>query len=95
MESGAPQYEYARVAEEIERRIRRGDWKFGSRMPGRERLAELLGESEMTVRRALRELEDRGMVRVLPYSGAWVTWEGTDRAHGNLNEAEPKRTKDK
>jgi DNA-binding GntR family transcriptional regulator len=71
-----PQYEYVRVADEIERRIGRGDWKFGSRLPGRGALAERLGESEMTVRRALRELERRGVVRVLPSSGAWVTWPG-------------------
>jgi len=70
-----PQYEYVRVADEIERRVRRGDWKFGSRLPGRGALAERLGESEMTVRRALRELEARGVVRVLPSSGVYVTWQ--------------------
>jgi DNA-binding GntR family transcriptional regulator len=71
-----PQYEYVRVADEIERRIGRGDWRYGSRLPGRERLAQALGTSEMTARRALRELERRGVVRVLPSSGAWVTWAG-------------------
>lgn len=76
MADGGPRYEYERVADEIEARIRRGDWRYGSRLPGRERLAGRLGESEMTVRRALRELEGRGMVRVLPSSGAWVTWPG-------------------
>lgn len=70
------QYEYARVAGEIERRIKAGEWKFGARLPGRGRLAQLLGESEMTVRRALRELEARGVVRILPSSGVYVTWAG-------------------
>ena len=72
MDSDGPQYEYVRVANEIERRIRRGDWAFGARLPGRERLAERLGESQMTVRRAVRELAARGVVRVLPSSGVYV-----------------------
>lgn len=71
-----PQYDYVRVADEIERRIRRGDWAYGARLPGRGTLAERLGESEMTVRRALRELAGRGIVRVLPSSGVYVTWAG-------------------
>jgi GntR family transcriptional regulator, transcriptional repressor for pyruvate dehydrogenase complex len=65
-----------KVADEIERRIRRGDWKFGARLPGRGTLAERTGFSGMAVRRALRELGERGVVRVLPSSGVYVTWRG-------------------
>lgn len=76
-----PGYVYVRVADEIEADIRRGEWAFGARLPGREKLAQRYGAAELTVRRALRVLEERGTVRVLPSSGTWVTWEGTERAH--------------
>jgi DNA-binding GntR family transcriptional regulator len=80
-DDGVPQYVYVRAANAIERDIRRGEWAFGARLPGRERLARRYGVAELTVRRAMRVLEERGIVRVLPSSGAWVTWQCTDSAH--------------
>lgn len=71
-----PQYVYVRAANAIERDIRRGVWAFGARLPGRAPLAERYGVAQLTIRRALRELEKRGIVRVLPSSGTWVTWSG-------------------
>lgn len=76
---GGPRYEYMRAADEIAARIRRGQWKFGGRLPGRAELARIAGASEMTVRRAVRELEERGIVRVAPSSGTYVTWRPGER----------------
>jgi GntR family transcriptional regulator len=81
-EGDGPQYVYIRAASAIEADIRRGVWKFGSRLPGRGELAQRYGAAELTIRRALRELERRGMVRVLPSSGTWVTWEGPGHIEG-------------
>lgn len=66
-------YVYAQLADDIAGRIRAGEFPPGSRLPGRERLATEYGVAEMTVRRALRELEGRGAVRVTGARGALVT----------------------
>lgn len=43
--------------------IERGDWAAGSQIPNEDRLCELLGISRITVRHALRNLEDAGFLR--------------------------------
>lgn len=83
MESDGPQYLYVQAAARLEADIRAGVWAYGAHLPGRERLAERYGVSDRTMRKALRALQEKGIVRVLPSSGAWVTWEGTGRAHDN------------
>lgn len=65
---------YVRTADAIEADIRAGTWSFGARLPGRWQLAVRYSCAELTIRRALRELEERGIVRVVPSSGTWVTW---------------------
>ena len=79
MEEEGPQYIYVRAADRIEADIRRGEWAFGAKLPGRRRLAQRYGVAELTIRSALRVLERRGLVRVLPSSGTWVTWPGHER----------------
>lgn len=63
------------VREEIESQIRSGDLPPGARLQSERDLAELLGVSRVTVRRALDELERQGLVRAAPGSGRFV--EGT------------------
>lgn len=43
--------------------IQRGDWAAGSQIPNEDRLCDLLGISRITVRHALRNLEDAGFLR--------------------------------
>lgn len=78
---GGIEYVYARVASDIERRIRAGEWAAGDRLPSREVIAAGYGVAERTVRRALQELQAAGLVRVMPARGAYVTWTGHNRPH--------------
>lgn len=43
--------------------IERGEWEAGSQIPNEDRLCELLGISRITVRHALRNLEEAGFLR--------------------------------
>ena len=43
--------------------IERGDWGAGSQIPNEDKLGEMLGISRITVRHALRNLEDAGFLR--------------------------------
>lgn len=43
--------------------IERGEWASGSQIPNEDRLCELLGISRITVRHALRNLEEGGLLR--------------------------------
>lgn len=65
-------YVYAKVAADLAARIASGEFPPGSRLPGRERLAAEYGVGEMTVRRAVEELEARGLARRDPAKGALV-----------------------
>lgn len=72
-------YVWQRMADEIERRIKAGEWSYGDRLPAREDLAYEYGIGERTVRRAMQELQKSGMVEVLPAKGAYVAWRGHGR----------------
>lgn len=43
--------------------IERGDWASGSQIPNEDRLCDMLGISRITVRHALRNLEEAGLLR--------------------------------
>lgn len=43
--------------------IERGEWASGSQIPNEDRLCEMLGISRITVRHALRNLEEAGLLR--------------------------------
>jgi DNA-binding GntR family transcriptional regulator len=77
--TGGPAYVYAQVADDIERRIRRGEWARDERLPGRERMAEAYRVADRTIRRAMEELEARGLVEVVTDKGTFVVWP----AHGS------------
>jgi len=55
-------YVYEQLTDDLQARIRAGEFPPGSRLPGRTRLAAEYGVAEMTVRRAVEELEARGLV---------------------------------
>lgn len=71
-EHGAVIYEWQRVANDLERRIRGGDIPPGGRLENERDLADAHGVSAGTVRRAVRELRDRGLVETLPGKGSYV-----------------------
>lgn len=69
---GGIDYVYARLADDIAERIRSGEFLPGTRLPGRGPLAAEYGVAELTVRRAVRELEGRGLVLRAGAKGALV-----------------------
>jgi GntR family transcriptional regulator len=77
------EFRYVQVADDLEARIRAGEFPFDSLLPRREDVAAEYGVGEMTVRHALRELAARGMVRPMPSVGTVVIWTGHNGAHGN------------
>ena len=70
------EYRYVQVADDLEARIRAGEFPNDSRLPARDVLAAEYAVGEMTVRRALRELAARRMVRPMPSVGTVVIWRG-------------------
>lgn len=56
------QHRYNAVAQRIEQQIRDGEIAAGSRILGERELAKVLGVSRVTLRRALSELRDRGVL---------------------------------
>jgi DNA-binding FadR family transcriptional regulator len=68
-----PQRLYRRIAEQIAKLIRRGEYKPGERLPPERDLARLLKVSRPSVREALIALEVEGFVEVRVGSGVYVT----------------------
>ncbi len=64
---GAPE-----VAAGLRRRIAEGDLYQGERLPAQRTLADDLGVARGTVREALRQLSDEGLIEVRRSSGAYV-----------------------
>lgn len=65
-------YEWQRVAGIIEARIASGELPPGGMLRGERAMAEELGVSMWTVRRAVRDLRERGIVVTLPQKGTFV-----------------------
>ncbi|MFR9800082.1 winged helix-turn-helix domain-containing protein [Streptomyces sp. MS06] len=70
--SDLPQYEYVKLADRIEGEIRSGRLPAGAALPGERAMIDMYGVSIGTVRRAVRELRDRGLVATLPAKGTYV-----------------------
>jgi DNA-binding GntR family transcriptional regulator len=64
---------YVTVANRLERRIRAGEFGEAGRLPGETDLAEWYGVARMTIRRAHQELVQRGLIRIVPGKGTYVT----------------------
>jgi GntR family transcriptional regulator len=78
------QLKHKRVAEALEREIRRGRLSYGERLPGESALAERFAVSRNTVRAALSELGDAGLITTRSGKGSFVTFDGQllDARHG-------------
>ena len=64
---------YVMIADDIAGQIERGELVPGQRLPGEQDLAREYGVARMTIRRAARELRERGLVRVVTGKGTYVT----------------------
>lgn len=65
-------YEWQRVAARIESEIADGTLPPGAMLLGERAMAEHYGVAILTVRRALRDLRERGLVVTLPAKGTFV-----------------------
>ncbi len=63
---------YTSVFEELQQRIRRGDWLPGTRLPSITRLAQELRVGTGSVREALQSLQSIGLVRIEHGRGVFV-----------------------
>src|ERR1700691_3607738 len=70
--SGSSTSIYARLQSNLERAIRNGELKLGSKLPAERELAEQLRVSRTTVTNAYRELESKGLVRGFVGRGTYV-----------------------
>lgn len=69
---GAPGYLFMRLADHIAARIAAGELPPGSRFPNEREMTAEYGVSIDTVRRATRELRERGLVETYPNRGTYV-----------------------
>jgi len=78
------QLKHQQVAEALEREIRRGRLGYGERLPGESALAQRFSVSRNTVRAALSELGDAGLITTRSGKGSFVTFDGRvlDARHG-------------
>jgi GntR family histidine utilization transcriptional repressor len=63
---------YATVKAALRERIAQGGWEPGVRLPSERELVQSFGCARMTVQRALRELEEEGLIERLRGSGSYV-----------------------
>ena len=56
----------------LRQRIADGGWKPGARLPSERELVQEFGCARMTVHRAVRELEDEGLIERRQGSGSYV-----------------------
>ena len=63
---------YATVKAALRERIARGGWEPGVRLPSERELVQAYGCARMTVQRALRELEEEGLIERRQGSGSYV-----------------------
>ena len=64
---------YHNIFEELQQRIRQGDWLPGDRIPSIAQLAKELQVGSGTIREALRSLQSVGMINIEHGSGVYVT----------------------
>ncbi|MGW1072473.1 GntR family transcriptional regulator [Streptomyces sp. NPDC002537] len=65
-------YVYMQVADHVAARIEAGVLRLGARLPGERDLAAECGVAVGTVRRAVQELRERGLLVTLPAKGTFV-----------------------
>lgn len=67
---------YRRIAETLRRQIRRGEIGNGSRLPGELDLAATYEVSRSTIRQALAELQQAGLIETWTGAGSFVRYDG-------------------
>jgi GntR family transcriptional regulator len=67
-----PELVYVLIANDIEGQVHDATLIPGQRLPGEDDLAAQYGVARMTVRRAMRELRERGLVRTVPGKGNYI-----------------------
>ncbi|MFB6555090.1 winged helix-turn-helix domain-containing protein [Streptomyces sp. NPDC056405] len=67
-----PRYEYVKLADAVAADIASGKLPPGAALPGERAMTDLYGVSIGTVRRAIVELRNRGLVATLPAKGTYV-----------------------
>lgn len=67
-----PDLVYVLIADDIAGQIERGELSKGDRLPSEPDLAQHYGAAKMTVRRAMRELRERGLIRTVLGKGSYV-----------------------
>jgi len=72
MEIRRNRYAWQQVADEIRRRIETGVYRPGMPIPAERRIAEELGVSVNTIRRAVGALREDGVLETLPSKGTFV-----------------------
>lgn len=65
-------YVYLQVVHHIAEQIRSGRLPTGARLPAERDLGEQYGVAVNTIRRAVRELRDQGLVITVPIKGTFV-----------------------
>ncbi len=70
---------YAKIVEQIQRRILAGELKVGDHLPPERELAEQFQVSRTAVREAVKALSEKGLVQVFPGKGTFIT-NGTSQA---------------
>ena len=70
--AGGPAYVYAKVADHVAARIAAGELAAGAMLPGEREMAAEYQVAIGTIRRAVEELRDRGLVVTLPAKGTFV-----------------------
>lgn len=68
----AAEYIYVQLADDLAKRIERGEFPVGAKLPSEAELAQDYGTAKMTVRRALEILRERGLIRTLHGRGSVV-----------------------
>lgn len=72
VDASRPVYVWRQVADWIVHRIDTGELRPGARLEGERELAESLGVAIGTVRRAVEDLRERGLVVTLPAKGTYI-----------------------
>ena len=67
------QYVWRALADHLAARIAAGEFPPGAMLPGEREMSEDYGVGVGTLRRAIRELRDRGVVVTLAAKGTFVT----------------------
>ncbi|MBB4935338.1 DNA-binding GntR family transcriptional regulator [Lipingzhangella halophila] len=71
-----PQLVYVAVADHIAARIESGELRTNARLPSERVLAEEYGVAYLTVRRAMQELRERGLIVTVHGKGTFVAEPG-------------------